>query len=60
MQRRLKGKQGNESDPNNNMSGPEKISYQMKIIQDRLLGIHSLVKEFEGNTNELSIDVKNF
>jgi len=32
----------------------------MKIIQDRLLGIHSLVKDFEGNTNDLSIDVKNF
>lgn len=31
-----------------------------KYLQDKLLGLHALVKDFEGTTNELSIDVKNF
>ena len=41
-------------------NSPEKMSYQKKQIQDRLLGMHNLVKEIEGNADELQIDIKNF
>ena len=36
------------------------MSYEMKMIQDRLVGLHNLVKDIEGNTNEMSLDMRNF
>ena len=42
-----------KGDDGNCENSPEKISYQKKQIQDRLLGMHNLVKEIEGNSNEL-------
>jgi hypothetical protein len=39
---------------------PRKMNYQRRLMQDRLLGLHNLVKEIEGTTDELQIDLKNF
>ena len=39
---------------------PQKISFHQRQIQDKLLGMHNLIKEIEGNNEEMSIDVKNF
>ena len=62
--KRLQDKKLKGTSKNNTKEEKEKaeaeVNYQLKAIQDKLVGIHSLVKDFEGNTDEMAIDMRNF